>query len=159
MKEQSIRERLVSVALEWEGRFGVAPAITSALSEYDAACLVGHSDDSFATDCSGSTAVTRGADFTYNGVRYQVKACRPSGKKGSDVWRVPACRNYEWHRLIWLLYDRYYVLQEAWEWCRAEYIAAFKGKTCISPAEMRRGRSLYSRFVVYWSPLSRGEIR
>jgi len=37
----SIRNELVKQALEWEKRFTVIPAITSAISEYDAAMLVG----------------------------------------------------------------------------------------------------------------------
>ena len=141
--EQSIRERLVSVALEWERCFGVAPAITSALSEYDAACLVGHSDHSFAKDCVGRTAVTRGADFSHEGVKCQVKANRPSGKPGSFVTLVAKCSNFEWDRLVWLLYDRHFVLQEAWMWDVAEYRNAFENKSRLSPADMRHGRRLY----------------
>jgi hypothetical protein len=84
----SLRGQLVSTSLEWERRFAVAPSITSALSEYDAAILVGHSDTSFSDDCRGRTAVTRGTDFTHSGLRYQVKANRPSGKPGSFVTLV-----------------------------------------------------------------------
>jgi len=32
-----IRDSLVKFALEWQSKFGVAPAITPALSEYEAA--------------------------------------------------------------------------------------------------------------------------
>lgn len=138
-----IRDRLVAIALEWERRFGVAPAITSALSEYDAARLVGHSDHSFSTDCVGRTAVTRGTDFTHQGIRYQVKANRPSGKQGSFVTLVAKCSNFEWDRLLWLLYDRHYTLQEAWEWDVASYRAAFETKPRLSPADMRRGIQRY----------------
>jgi hypothetical protein len=35
--DESLRDRLVAAALEWQDRFAVAPSITSALSEYDAA--------------------------------------------------------------------------------------------------------------------------
>lgn len=143
--DRSVRDALVTIALEWERRFGVAPSITSALSEYDAAILVGHSDDSFSTDCVGRTAVTRGTDFTYNGIRYQVKANRPSGKPGSFVTLVARCSNFEWDRLLWLLYDRHYVLQEVWEWEVASYRAAFEMKTRLSPADMRRGTQRYPR--------------
>ena len=74
-----LRRTLVNTVLEWERRYGVAPAITSAISEYDAALLVGHSPESFGRVCVGRTAVTRGADFCFDGLRYQVKANRPSG--------------------------------------------------------------------------------
>ena len=36
-----LRDRLVSITLEWEEQYGVAPRTTSAISEYDAAMLVG----------------------------------------------------------------------------------------------------------------------
>lgn len=143
--DSSLRCRLVSTALEWERRFGVAPSITGALSEYDAARLVGHSDDSFSLDCAGRTAVTRGCDFRHEGIRYQIKSNRPSGKPGSFVTLVGKARNYDWDRLIWMLYDSRYDLQEAWEWDAAAYEAAFHFKSRLSPTDMRRGRKLYSR--------------
>jgi hypothetical protein len=138
-----LRSRLVGIALEWERKFGVAPQITSAISEYDAARLVGHSDDTFSRDCVGRTAVSRGADFTCEGIRYQVKANRPSGKPGSPVTKVGKANNYEFDRLIWLLYDRLYVLQEAWEWDVNEYRAAFHDQAHVRPPDMRRGRRLF----------------
>lgn len=141
--DTTIRDRLVAVALEWERAFGVAPQITSAISEYDAARLVGHSDDSFSADCIGRTAVSRGADFAHGGLHYQVKANRPSGKPGSFVTKVAKASNYEWDRLIWLLYDRYYVLQEAWQWEASAYESAFHEQAHVRPPDMRRGTRIY----------------
>ena len=138
----SLRDRLVSVALEWQRQFGVAPSITSSVSEYDAALLVGHTPESFGLDCASRTAVTKGCDFTHGGLRYQVKANRPSGKPGSFVTMVAKASNYDWDRLIWILYDREYRLQEAWEWTAAEYRAAFHLRTRLSPSDMRAGRRL-----------------
>jgi hypothetical protein len=137
-----LRARLIEVALEWERQFGVAPQITSAISEYDAARLVGHSDTSFSLDCVGRTAVSRGADFSCNGLRYQVKTNRPSGKPGSPVTRVAKASNYDWDRLLWLLYDRHYVLQEAWECERDAYRSAFDSQLHVRPPDMRRGRRI-----------------
>ncbi len=57
---EKLRDRLVAVTLEWERVFGVVPSITSAVSEYDAACLVGHTDEGYGKACAGRTAVTRG---------------------------------------------------------------------------------------------------
>lgn len=139
----ALREQLVRTALEWESRFGVAPSITSTLSEYDAAQLVGHTDDSFATDCVGRTAVTRGSDFTYLGKRYQVKACRPSGKPGSNITKVPKASNYDWDLLIWVLYDRHYRVLEAWQWDVDTYRAAFDAVARLSPEMMRAGVALH----------------
>ena len=139
-----LRSTLVATALAWERRYGVAPAITSTLSEYDAARLVGHTDDSFSQACVGRTAVTRGSDFVHAGLRYQVKACRPSGKPGSAITMVPKAGNYDWDRLIWVLYDRHYVLLEAWQWEVDAYRGAFDAVKRISPAMMRAGRALHS---------------
>jgi hypothetical protein len=137
-----LRRSLVTLVLEWQRRYGVAPSITSAISEYDAARLVGHSPESFGRDGTERTAVTRGVDFTHQGLRYQVKANRPSGKPGSRVTLVAKAKNYEWDHLIWLLYDREYRVREAWAWSVAEYRAAFDEVNRLSPAHMRRGRSL-----------------
>lgn len=141
--DESLRSRLVAVTLEWQHHFGVAPQITNAISEYDAARLIGHTDVTFGQDCVGRTAVSRGADFTWRGLRYQVKANRPSGRPGSLVTKVAKARNYEWDRLVWLLYDRAYVLQEAWEWESTAYRDAFDTQAHIRPYHMRRGRQLF----------------
>jgi hypothetical protein len=139
---EKLRDRLVAVTLEWERVFGVAPSITSVVSEYDAACLVGHTDESYGKACVGRTAVTRGCDFIFNGLRYQVKANRPSGKSGSFVTLVGKASNYYWDRLIWILYDRYFVLQEAWEWEVGQYRLEFHARNRLAPADMRRGKRL-----------------
>lgn len=137
-----LRDRLVSIAREWQAAFGVAPAITSVLSEFDAARLVGCP---LGTYCEGGvlrTAVSKGHDFTYNGLRYQVKANRPSGKPGSPVTLVAKASNYEWDRLIWILYDPEYRIVEAWEWTADEYRARFHETIRLSPSHMRGGRRL-----------------
>jgi hypothetical protein len=140
---EELRATLVAVVLEWERRFGVAPSITSAISEFDAAMMVGHTPETFALDCRGRTAVTRGSDFSFNGLRYQVKACRPSGKPGSFITKVPRATNYEWDRLIWLLYDRHFALLEAWEWAVDDYRFSFDSLKRLSPTHMRSGRALH----------------
>ncbi len=111
----------MSIALEWQGRFGVAPAITSTLSELDAALLIGMTEDEYAHDCAARTAVTKGPDFRHAGVRYQVKANRPSGKPGSPVTLVSKATNLDWDRLIWVLYDVRYRVVEAWMWDASAY--------------------------------------
>jgi hypothetical protein len=37
--QSDLRPRLVDIALTWQQQFGVAPSITSAVSEYDAAAI------------------------------------------------------------------------------------------------------------------------
>jgi hypothetical protein len=139
---KTIRDRLVEIAMEWESRFGVAPQITSSISEYDAARLVGCSEAEYCAQTTNRSAVSRGFDFVFDGSRYQVKANRPSGKPGSFVTLVAQARNYEWDYLIWLLYDRHYVLQEAWLWDVESYKQTFGALKRISPQHMRRGTRL-----------------
>ena len=141
----SLREKLVEIALLWQDKYGVAPSITSTVSEYDAAMLVGMTDSDYSEYMQDKTAVSKGADFVHNGVRYQVKANRPSGKKGSFITMVPKATNYEWDKLIWILYDKDYVMQEAWEWDVNDYISAFDGIKRMSPNHYRKGTLLYSR--------------
>lgn len=144
MTEQ-LRNKLVEIALQWQEKYGVAPSITSTISEYDAAMLVGMSENEYSAYMKDKTAVNKGSDFVFNNTRYQVKANRPSGKKGSFVTMVPKAANYEWDRLIWILYDKNYVIQEAWEWGVEEYKDAFDAIKRLSPDHYRKGRCLYKK--------------
>lgn len=139
---KELRSALVSITLEWERRYGVAPSVTSAISEYDAAILVGQTPESIGNQNKGRTAVTRGTDFIHNTLRYQVKANRPSGKPGSFVTLVAKASNYDWDRLIWILYDREFNLVEAWEWNVDDYRSTFDLTGRLSPSHMRKGRCL-----------------
>ncbi|NOT46769.1 MAG: hypothetical protein HOP17_03325 [Acidobacteria bacterium] len=140
MKE--LREDLIKAALAWEVAFGNAPLITTVLSEYDAAHLVGCSIEVYSTLMQGCSAVQKGHDFTVNGLRYQVKGNRPSGKPGSFVTWVPKATNYDWDCLIWILYNSKYEIQEAWQWDVAAYAEAFDGVKRLSPAHLRLGKQL-----------------
>lgn len=139
----SLRDSLVKTSLEWQQRFGVAPQITSAVSEYDAARLVGCSEDEYSLQMAIRTAVGRGYDFIYEEKRYQVKANRPSGKPGSFVTLVAKATNYEWDFLVWVLYDKNYVMQEAWLWQVDAYEKQFDQQKRLAPADMRKGKCLY----------------
>jgi hypothetical protein len=140
-----IRARLVRVALDWQRLFGVAPAITSAISEYDASILVGMTEKEYCQSCKDRTAVTPGYDFEHNECRYQVKANRPSGRPGSLVTLVGKARNFKWNKLIWILYDEKYDMVEAWEWNCEEYRARFEAAKRISPKDMQGGKLLYQK--------------
>ena len=138
----TLRSQLVSLALQWEQEFGVAPQVTSAVSEYDAALLLGLSEQEYKAAMRGATAVQRGHDFMYKGVRYQVKATRASGKPGSKITKVPQPRNYDWDQLIWLRYDPTYTVQEAWLWDVEAYRNALGSLSRVSPDHMRKGNLL-----------------
>ena len=138
----SLRSNLVDVALQWEAMFGNAPQITTVLSEYDAAVLLGCSEDEYSQCMQGVTSVQKGFDFAFRGNRYQVKGNRPSGKPGSYVTWVPKAINYHWDYLIWVLYDQKYVIQEAWLWDVEKYKSSFHDVKRLSPSHYRHGRRL-----------------
>jgi hypothetical protein len=73
-KASILRKQLVDFALEWERCFGVAPSITTAISELDAALMVGLHEDAYCADGKLRTAVRKDVDFICNGIRYQVTA-------------------------------------------------------------------------------------
>lgn len=64
--DMTLRNKLIDIALQWQESFGVAPSITSALSEYDAAMLVGMSENEYSEYMKDKTAVSKGADFVFN---------------------------------------------------------------------------------------------
>ena len=138
-----LRDKLVDIALQWQACFGVAPSITSSISEYDAAMLVGMSEKEYSDYMKDKTAVAKGTDFIYKNIKYQVKAKKKKKKKGSFVTMVPKATNYEWDRLIWILYDKNYVMQEVWEWYVDDYKMAFENKKRLSPKDYRQGHRLY----------------
>ena len=140
-----LRDKLVEIALQWQEKFGVAPQITTVVSEYDAAMLVGMPESEYSEYMQDKTAVNKGSDFVFNHKRYQIKANRPSGKPGSFVTRCPKASNYEWDKLIWILYDKYYIMLEAWEWDVIDYKSAFDCKKRISPDDYRKGKCLYQK--------------
>jgi hypothetical protein len=138
----TLRKQLVDLALRWQETYGVAPSVTSAISEYDAAMLVGMAEDEYSSYMQDITAVQKGHDFIHDGVKYQIKAHRPSGKKGSKITNAGKARNYEWDVLIWLRYNQFYEIKEAWSWGRDNYIENFDLQKRVSPEDMRRGKKL-----------------
>lgn len=139
---ETLRNKLIKVALEWQEKFGVAPQITTPISEFDAAILVGMSETEYSEYMQNQTAVSKGSDFIFNNIRYQIKANRPSGKPGSKVTLVPKAKNYDWDVLIWLLYDKHYSLEEAWQWDVTEYKNRFHNQKRLSPNDYRLGKRL-----------------
>lgn len=140
-----LRDKLVEIALQWQSKYGVAPLITSVISEFDAAMLVGMSESDYSDYMQDKTAVSKGADFVFNHQRYQVKANRPSGKPGSKVTMVPKATNYLWDKLIWILYDQHYVMLEAWEWDVEDYKLEFDDKKEFLPTIIEKGNAYSQR--------------
>lgn len=105
--------------------------------------LVGMNEEQYCSNGQLRTAVSKDFDFVCNGIRYQVTANRPSGKKGSPVSWVSQNteRKKPFNRLIWILYDRLYNTQEAWEFTADVYRKRFHNLSRLSPD----GRRLFPR--------------
>jgi len=138
-----LRAQLVAIALAWQHRFGNAPRITSDLSEYDAAMLIGCPEDHYRAQMALRSAVAKGHDFEHGGLRYQVKANRPSGRPGSTVTKVANPRFYEWDRLIWVHYFENFQIREAWIWEVGDFRKRLGGRSRLSPADLRQGTRLF----------------
>ena len=143
LEDDQLRDLLVQISLEWERRFAVAPQITASIAEYDAAKLVGTSLRIGKGRKESDTAVTKGVDFRIGNIFYQVKSNRPSGKPRSKVTLVGKATSFDWHKLVWILYDQEYNIEEAWEFTRNKYRQLFELKKRISPEDMRKGTKLY----------------
>jgi len=141
-EDDQLRDLLVQVALEWERRFAVSPRITADLAEYDAAKLVGTNLRVGAGRKKTDTAVTKGCDFCIKQERYQVKSNRSSGKPGSTVTLVGKATNFDWDKLVWVLYDQEYKIEEAWLFTKDRYKRYFELKNRLSPQDMRKGSKL-----------------
>ena len=138
-----LRAALVRLALEWKAHLVVMPAITCAISEFDAGRLMGMTEAEYAASRSGQTAVSRGHDFVRTLLRYQVKANRPSGKRGSFPTKVNGVgSNWAWDRLIWIRYDKAFQPLEAYLWEVEAYRARFGDAKRITPEDMRGGLRL-----------------
>lgn len=138
----TLRTKLIGLALRWQRTYGVAPSITHTISEIDAATLKGMPLREYGAFMRGRSAVARGHDFVWKKIRYQVKANRPSGRRGSKVTLVGKPKNLKWDSLIWILYDREYRLQGAWLWRRERYRLRLHRKKRLSPDDLQRGRRL-----------------
>jgi hypothetical protein len=147
--KENLRSQLVETALQWEHTFGNVPAITTAISEYDAATrFVGCSIEEYSQTMQGSTAVQIGYDFKFRNKRYQVKGTRFSGKPKSKVSRIPKPKRYkksgkfEWDILIWIHYDPQYQIQEAWQWDVSTFITDLELCKNLTPKLLRQGKRL-----------------
>lgn len=133
----------MEIVLEWEKRFVVAPRVTGDIAEYDAATrFVGCTEEDYSKAMQGQTAVSKGYDFIHKGIRYQIKSNRPSGKDGSFVTKVNGPSNYDWDKLIWILYDEAFRIKEAWLWDVAEYKSQLGQLKRLSPKDLRKGKPL-----------------
>ena len=144
---EELRKNLVANTLEWQKEYGVAPAILSAISEYDAAIkVVEMKEKEYSDYMQDKSAVNKGFDFEYNKKKYQIKATRPSGKGRCKVWKaMNKLKNTKFDYILWLNYDENYKLKEAYQYEREDFISRFENKSYISPTDMRKGKLLYKK--------------
>ena len=135
---EELREELINIALTCQKNIGNAPSITGFIAELDAAKVVGVSYEDYCKEMHDTSAVKRGYDFTFKNKCYQVKACRPSGRDGSEITRIPSVKNYEWDILVWIKYDEYFNINEIWQIEIDEFLRHFDGRRNISVIEFTK---------------------
>jgi hypothetical protein len=142
----SIRDQLVQTVLKWEEMFGFFPGqagVTAAVSEYDAAMILGLSEAQYARSVDGRSSVGRGYDFMFKDKRVQVKANRPSGLPGSAVRNAgPKVKTGPWDIFIYILYDKDYAVQEVYQFDPDMYETMFSNKEKLRLEDMRKGHRL-----------------
>jgi len=140
MNIDELREQLIKLCLDWEKLLGVAPHITGAISEFDAMKLIGMSEKEILDESKDKTSRQKGHDFIHNDVKYQVKANRPSYRKNSPVTITAKAKNYDFDKLIWILYNQEFVIQEAYEWNVNEYKEKCEFLKQVRPVHLRQGK-------------------
>jgi len=55
---------------------------------------------------------------------------------------VPKAKNYNWDILVWILYNKYYQIEEAWAWPVDEYRLQFHETKRLSPKHYRAGQDI-----------------
>jgi hypothetical protein len=138
-----LRDQLVSITMEWEKKYDIAPRITGSISEYDAAMRIGLTEEEYSSQMQTRTAVSKGHDFIYKSKKYQVKACRPSGKHGSKITWVKKPRNYDWDYFIWMQYNTDYTLKVFYKCNKKSFIDKFGLKNRLSPSDIQEGQKLF----------------
>jgi hypothetical protein len=143
MNFEPLRDRLCGVASKWQEKYRVSPSIMSAISEYDAARIIGMSEEEYAGRERG---ITSGFNFIYNDRRYRVlgRRERRSERPESIVIRERP-RHYKWDYFIWILYNESYVIREVRLWEVASYEEYFEQKDRMSLRDMRLGENLLHR--------------
>jgi hypothetical protein len=137
-----LRDRLIHSILEWQEKYGNAPHITPTISEYDAARLVGMSEEEYAQRERGRTPASRKFNFIYKEKRYRVFGSRQfsEGPGRAVIHKKPT--NYEWDYFICILYNRPYVIEEAWLWNVASFEEYFDQNDRMPLNDMRSGQRL-----------------
>jgi hypothetical protein len=141
MSFDSLRDHLCENAVKWQEKYRVAPNIISAISEFDAARLVGMSEEEYAERERGRTSA---AGFIFREMRYQVLGTRREGirERPESIVIHKRPSNYDWDYLIWIRYNKSYVIQEAWRWDVVLYTEYFNQNDRMTLNDMRLGENL-----------------
>ena len=109
----SLRDQLVNSTLEWREKYGNAPTITQSISEYDAARLIGMSEEEYSERTIDSR---RRFNFIYKKRRYQVHGTRQFSQLPESVAIEKKTIKHGCNYFIRVLYNKSYEIQEAWLW-------------------------------------------
>lgn len=137
------RDNLVSLALEWEERYGLLPLQASVIAARDAALLVGMSDERYSLHMQDRVVpAPSDVDFIYNKQRYIVRCARRG--PGAEKVYVSKAHQGGWNFLVFILYDARFSILGAWQMPSDQYQVQCGEKERLVPEDHQVGKNLLS---------------
>ncbi|MBF0180503.1 MAG: hypothetical protein HQM03_10825 [Magnetococcales bacterium] len=139
-----LRNDLLVVGRRWQEQFGMTPINYAVIAVYDAAMLVGMTEEQFAEYMQERVlSVGREADFVFERKRYLVKAYRQTDTGGGNRVRyVPKAQHMQWDLLVMILYDAELIVMGAWRMTWDEYIAHCDNKEKLTLEDYQKGERI-----------------
>ncbi|MBF0164677.1 MAG: hypothetical protein HQM01_09305 [Magnetococcales bacterium] len=135
------RDSLVTLALEWEERYGLLPLQSSVIAARDAALLVGMSDERYSLHMQDRVVpAPSDLDFIYNKQRYIVRCARRG--PGSEKVYVSKAHQGGWNYLVFILYDAKFSILGAWQMPSDQYQVQCGEKERLVPEDHQVGKNL-----------------
>ncbi|MEO5330417.1 MAG: hypothetical protein H7839_00210 [Magnetococcus sp. YQC-5] len=145
IQNNRIRDNLVSVALEWQDKYGVSPVNLNVIAGWDAAILAGMSDEDYASyQMERKYQSLREVDFVYHRQKILVKAFRQIIPLEFGMKYVSKPLQTEWNLIIFILYDSYYSIIGAWQMSHEEYMLKLGDQEKLTPEDYQKGKKIYS---------------
>ncbi|MBF0417814.1 MAG: hypothetical protein HQL86_06160 [Magnetococcales bacterium] len=135
------RDNLISLAMEWEDRYGLLPIQSSVIAARDAALLVGMSDERYSLHMQDRVVpAPNDVDFIYNKQRYIVRCARIA--PGTEKVYVSKAHQGSWNYLVFILYDAKFSILGAWQMPNDLYQVQCGDKERLTPEDHQVGKNL-----------------
>jgi hypothetical protein len=141
MNVESLRDRLCEVASKWEEKYRARLSIISAIAEFDAARIIGLSEEEYVERERGGRF---SSGFIFREMRYRVMGTQRKelGERPGSTVIHKKPTNYDWDYLIWIRYNKLFVIEEVWRWNVVAYKEYFHQRDSMTLNDMRLGENL-----------------